>query len=320
MIEAEAPSTLSIEEFPFFAPGRAGEIFGILTRPAGKEPTVSVVLLTGGGAPPSFNRNRLSTTLARRLAELGLATVRFDYHGMGESGGQTERFRLDQPFVDDVRAVVDTVRSVGVERVVLVGSCFGARTALAASNELDDVDAVALVAVPIRDFAMGERTITRLATQLTFWDAARRALRPRVLMRVLKSRRRRMYGRALISNVKRLIKSTRRDGNDPDGWVSPAFLDGCDALLSQRRRLLLLFGEGDDLWEEFEGAQTGRLGSMLRGAQDLVDTRSVPGSLHGFPTIDAQLWTSEVLVPWLTSFADEVRRDRAARCDDGRIG
>ena len=43
--------------------------------------------------------------LARAIANLGHTVVRFDWHGVGDSSGEIDRFVLDRPFVGDVVAV-----------------------------------------------------------------------------------------------------------------------------------------------------------------------------------------------------------------------
>ena len=88
------------------------------------------MLLRGAGWRPSSGPRRTQVRLARRLAAAGLHGVRFSYHGVAESSGQSEEIvRLDQPFVEDVDAVVRWLAGRDL-RPVLVGNCFGARTAL----------------------------------------------------------------------------------------------------------------------------------------------------------------------------------------------
>jgi pimeloyl-ACP methyl ester carboxylesterase len=206
---------------------------------------------------------------------------------------------LDRPYVEDARAVIDAVRSLGIGKIVLVGSCFGGRTALAAANEVEAVEGVALIATPIRDFAMGERTITRLATQLTFGDLARRAFKPRVLRRLLDREYRTKYRRVAVSKIRRSSSNGSTGSSGPDRWVSPTFIDQCECLLSREKRLLIVLGDGEDLWDEFERAQAGRLGKVLRERPDLVEIRSIPGQLHGFPNVRGQVLSADVLTDWL---------------------
>ncbi|MDP8957906.1 MAG: alpha/beta fold hydrolase, partial [Actinomycetota bacterium] len=137
------------EEIPVFFPAGGETLFGILTRPVGEPKGVGVVLLA---VRATFHRNRVAVLLARRLAGLGFHVLRFDYHGLADSSG-TATFHLDQPFVEDVEGAVRRMRQEGVERFVLVGQCFGARTALAAAARLDGIAGVVLVALPVLDWS-----------------------------------------------------------------------------------------------------------------------------------------------------------------------
>ena len=71
---------------PIFFESREGTLFGVFTSPS--EPTrvanKAVVLLQGGGIPSS-GVNRDAVRLADRLASMGYASFRFDFHGMGDS-------------------------------------------------------------------------------------------------------------------------------------------------------------------------------------------------------------------------------------------
>ena len=102
-------------------------------------------------------------------------------------------FRLDRPHVDDLGAVVAWVREAGL-RPVLVGNCFGARTAVAwaadavtaaGSDAAEAVAGVALLVPPVYDFEVVRRRDRRPLRRLV-----RRAT-PRRAWAVLRDRRRR---------------------------------------------------------------------------------------------------------------------------------
>jgi dienelactone hydrolase len=135
------------EEAVLFACGEE-RLFGILTHPPGEPRGVAVVFLQGAGYVPSFNHNRLWVTLSQRIARDGFHAFRFDYRGVGESTGTVARVELDRPVLDDLLAALDCVRRGGVERFVLVGSCAGALTALAASA-VPGVESEVLLAPPV---------------------------------------------------------------------------------------------------------------------------------------------------------------------------
>ena len=167
-----------------FFPGPDGNaLFGVLTTPTGPANGLTLVMLQGGAWIPSMGRNAVSTRIAREQAARGFRAFRFDYHGVGESVGDPPTFRMDNLFVDDLRAAVDWLRTQGCSDFVLMGTCFGARTALAGAPSIPGVRGCALYPPPIRDFAPGQGWVTRP----TSWYLSR-ALRLRVLKGVADQR------------------------------------------------------------------------------------------------------------------------------------
>lgn len=86
------------------------------------------VLVVVGGPQYRIGSHRQFALLARHLAENGIAAMRFDYRGMGDSDGEERDFEAIQ---DDIRAALDAfVEAVpGLTDVVLWGLCDGASAA-----------------------------------------------------------------------------------------------------------------------------------------------------------------------------------------------
>jgi pimeloyl-ACP methyl ester carboxylesterase len=113
---------------PIFVRHRTSYLAAALVVPP--ECTKLVVLLQGFGTSRS-HRNRLWTMTAADLAQRGIATVRFDYPGMGDSTG-SRNYGFDDPPLDAARRVIDVAReAVGLEHFAIAGNCLGARMALA---------------------------------------------------------------------------------------------------------------------------------------------------------------------------------------------
>jgi uncharacterized protein len=98
------------------------------------------------------------TALFRRASELGLAAMRFDFRGVGESTGTHDEGRGER---DDVRAVIAWLRERLAEQgtadvpVLLAGWSFGADVILAVDEDCAGWFAVAapLAIVPIDEMA-----------------------------------------------------------------------------------------------------------------------------------------------------------------------
>jgi alpha/beta superfamily hydrolase len=87
----------------------------------------------------------LVVALDGALAAAGFSTVRFNFRGVGASGGRATGGR-DEP--EDVRAACAWLRSSGAPRVALAGYSFGALMAMLALASGEPAAAVAAVGFP----------------------------------------------------------------------------------------------------------------------------------------------------------------------------
>ena len=104
--------------------------------------------------------NDLVVALVTALRRAGLATLRFDFRGVGASGGTHDNGRGE---VDDVRAATATLRArLDVPRVSLVGYSFGSVMALRAGcDDPEGTAGIVAIGPPVRmlglDFLAGCR-------------------------------------------------------------------------------------------------------------------------------------------------------------------
>lgn len=111
-----------------------GELYTALTLPADALPSRLALL-----CPPTFEEHGRAypvlRELARRLAARGVATLRFDYVGVGESSAQPDVFTMSGARADIVLLTnLLEARFPGV-RLVPIGVRFGARLVLDALGE-----------------------------------------------------------------------------------------------------------------------------------------------------------------------------------------
>jgi exosortase A-associated hydrolase 1 len=106
---------------------RDDSLYGIASLPA--QGAARGVLVVVGGPQYRAGSHRQFTLLARSLAEQGIPAMRFDYRGMGDSGGEPRSFEDVQ---HDLRAAIDHFLTLvpGMREVVIWGLCDAASAAL----------------------------------------------------------------------------------------------------------------------------------------------------------------------------------------------
>ena len=104
-------------------------VAGILTAPPGSADRL-VVLCHGFLSNKNSHTNKALTPL---LLERGIATFRFDFFGQGESEGTFEQITVTSA-LDQARAAMEQVSSMGYRRLGLVGSSFGGLIATLAAG------------------------------------------------------------------------------------------------------------------------------------------------------------------------------------------
>jgi len=294
----------SAHETPVFFPAGADTLFGVFTRPPADTRGTAALLLVGGGSIAT-NRNRISVRLARRLGADGFHAMRLDYHGVGESTGVLARQpTVSEPFLSDLEGTVRWVKAQGIDRLLLIGSCFGARTALSSAPDLGGLQGVVMISPPLRDLAMDEEVGTRLASRVGAWQAVRRALSFRALLGWRDPARRRTYVQFMKVKARMLwlLPTRLRHRDVDDSWVSRELLEPIQALARRRVPVLFIFGTKDYHYEDFLLAQQGRLGTALKKAP-LTEVLVIEGPVHAFPNVEVQERVLELTFDWLERVA-----------------
>ena len=295
-----SPRATARDEEPVYFPAGAHQLFGVLTRPV-VESNSCAVLLIKGGSPNlvSFQRNRLAVRIARRAAGLGYHVLRFDWHGVGESGGPLEAFRLDRPFGDDVVAAVKWLQAQGFAQVLLVGSCYGGRAALMAARKLHGIGGVVLVSLSVA------YDLYRLrADNLAVSQYERRGMDLHRLRRLFNSAIRRAYARKVWDKVRAIVarrwsRLTSRDAIDPT-LVSTDVFGQLKHLLDHRVPVRFIYGTEDPFYRHFRRVNQGAFGRFLARYGDLVEVSAdIEGVVHDYTTVAVQDGTVEAVAQWL---------------------
>ncbi len=153
--------------------GPQQSLVGILTRPRSQSKR-PVIVMFNAGAVHHVGPNRIYVSLARALAALGYACLRFDLAGLGDSipaNGSPENHPYpDAASANAAMALQALKASHGYERFVMLGLCSGAHTGFHAAVETTGFPISELILINPLTFRWVEGM--SLATTRQFQDVA----------------------------------------------------------------------------------------------------------------------------------------------------
>jgi pimeloyl-ACP methyl ester carboxylesterase len=111
--------------------GGATPLTGVLTEPTGSaDRSRPWVVLLNSGILHHVGVNRLHVQLAKRLADAGYGSLRFDFSGLGDSEARRDDLSFEQSAPLETKDAIDYLaRSQGASGIVLMGLCSGADVA-----------------------------------------------------------------------------------------------------------------------------------------------------------------------------------------------
>ena len=113
--------------------GRSQHLVGTITHPAdaaAADQARIVVLLTNAGFISRIGPRRINVRIAHRLARLGIASLRWDLSGLGDSSRPAGDGAAGEQFVrDTVDAMEEASALTGAGAFVMIGFCSGAQVA-----------------------------------------------------------------------------------------------------------------------------------------------------------------------------------------------
>jgi pimeloyl-ACP methyl ester carboxylesterase len=254
----------------------ANGLFGILCEPRGRLAFGPVMLITNTAGSVHHGDSRLSVRIAREMARRGIASMRIDARGIGDSPPRTAQGPLDlvpsihaNTTIEDVGTAAAWLKRKGYHTVISFGICSGAYSALRAS--LVEPALTAVIAVNIARFHIPEGMSMADLEELQRNSMKRvgpAIFKPSKWWLVLSGKRSfRPIAQAVASNLIARLRSHRLDlpGNrdavpevdaltDPHGVVH--------ALERKGVRTLFIYGSGDEGMEQLN-AHFGKRGKKL---------------------------------------------------------
>jgi hypothetical protein len=275
----------------------------MLCRPDRATP-VDLVLIPSGGREASYGAARQNVVLARRLAEVGIASFRFDFAGLGDSAGPPGKERVfSHAFtnrVTDIQAALDTLEALGFSRFAMHGLCLGAFHALHAGVAEPRVSSLMLINLPLftvpASNALGQ--LEQRGRSAGFYLA--KLLRPSSWANLLSGRsnlaalQRAALFHLRAQTVGVLDKLARRLGLKPEQSLAHRAM----ATLSRRGvRTLYLFSSAPEDIESF-ATEFGADGAGL-AAYPGAEMRVIPGMDHSLTITSGRLPAEAMMVEFV---------------------
>lgn len=270
--------------------GPENHLVGTVTLPDKVKPghERTMALLTNAGVIPRIGPHRLNVHLARRFAEMGIATLRFDMSGLGDSRRSSSRRPTGEQFVADTLSAMDLAQAkFGCDQFFMVGFCSGG----------DVAHNAALLDARLRAIVMWDSYVypTR--------KAKLRGLIHRLRRHTLTSAAQKVMQRLLASRGKPAVAE---DGQPPEGpsifgrtRMPPRdeFGQRIRTLVDRGVELLFLYSGGEPEWYNYRGQFRDMFSSY--GFVDRVAYEYIIRNDHTFIQPHAQAALVESVERWL---------------------
>lgn len=122
------------------------KIFGVLHRPLSSTHPVPAVVVCPGFGGNKCGKFRLFVTLGKELAKRGIAVLRFDYRGAGDSEGEFQDMTLEGK-ISDALTCLDFLAQdpqIDATRLGLLGRSLGGAIAVLAARRYPSIKSLAL--------------------------------------------------------------------------------------------------------------------------------------------------------------------------------
>lgn len=290
---------MSSEELVSVA-GPHGSLPGILHWPERPAAPRACVIMLSAGQLGRAGPQRLYVNAARRWAADGIACLRLDLAGVGDSPLQNADRHFDGHRPEEAQAAVTYVREVlGIETIFLQGLCAGARVALKCAAHDARIDGVLAWSCPALSSSDGwpvspyeDRSV---ASAWSTRDTLQSLLRTAVQLRFLRPawwRDRLLHGR---EDARQVLRALRQLGSPSPAPRNP-FLAAVDRLQHDGRGILFIFGQRDTM-------EVGEFRECFPAIPEAAQRRQgyhvIPHATHTFNALDSQRELIELSTQWL---------------------
>lgn len=230
-----------------FTFGPDNRLFGVVCRPSTPAANNPAIIIMNAGRNPQVGWARSSVTLARRLAGDGVATLRFDLGGIGDSADRPGAAdHVDELLYHDdqdaeLAAAIEFAKSLGLSPTTLLGACSGAYLALRGGAQASGVKNVVLINLQRFVWRAGETVSSALENNFAVTSSyLRRIADPRAWRLLLSGERN--FGALLVNLLDRAFRRLVYFGVPPETVKAQALMR---TLANRNAAVDLIYSEDD---------------------------------------------------------------------------
>jgi hypothetical protein len=276
--------------------GEGNRQFGMLCEPEGCRSDLAVVI-TAGGRDPHCGWARSAVALARAFSASGIASLRIDFSGLGDSIGPLNGDKAFSPVFEtdrsgDISAALGKLEDLGYRRFAVRGHCASAYHAFHAAMVEPRISTLVLLNMPVLASSTTEDVDLVSRKALTLGHYVRKLARAETWTRMVQGKMTlRLFLRARLAVVAEWFHN--ESASEDDGPGSAASASQCVKALSRRGvRSLFLFTE-DDIGMKVFHRELGR--RHFEGTRLVV----IPGDDHAIARSETQRLVAQVMTDFL---------------------
>ncbi|MDA0837283.1 MAG: alpha/beta fold hydrolase [Planctomycetota bacterium] len=262
-------------------------LVGTLNLPENGDAGRAGVVFLHGWSGYRSGPHRMFVHAARHLAEEGIASLRFDLSGRGDSNGDKDDTNLDDMISDTLAAKTFLAQEAKVSKPVLLGICSGGNVSIGSASLDKEIAGLVLWSTPL--FAAFKKASDKSTKRrMMLMEYLRKALRPSTWIRLIRGQVNvGMVGKAISGDEE---KKDRKGRNPKD-----SLRDIMSDLKGYKGPILFIYGTNDD---EVIGAPVFYEEYCRENGID-VAVHFIEGANHNFYSIDWEKQVLEITADWL---------------------
>ncbi|MEM7203281.1 MAG: hypothetical protein AAF628_23665 [Planctomycetota bacterium] len=284
---------------------RTSPLVGVVCDPPGGAGATHDVacLFLNAGFTHRVGPQRLHVRVARRLAAMGVPSLRFDYSGVGDSGTRSDATSMEDSTIEEAQEAMRFMTATrGVQRFVLIGVCWGADNALRVCGADPRVAAVAAIdfysVYSFRYFVRTHKSRLLDPRSLGSLFLGRSAAPARLvagLIEIAKSRR-----------AKRRAPTAQPQAADAEDGMLPvrspdSIVKGLRGLVDRGAQILMVYARGAPSFDQYQMHFRRPMAELERSGRFRVEVFAHAD--HVFTRLRNQAWLIELLLQWVSDMA-----------------